>query len=112
MRYYVVSGLGNTPPLGPGMVDCGGGLSVRADLPCPDMTPIDLTTPAAIAAQAEWHARNARCQVYQRKEYAIDVGVGLLAAIVLPGWWSLLALPIAVMTEAYYPRSEDCNYGW
>lgn len=111
MRYY---SLGDVPPVGPGMVYCGDGLSVRADLPCP--APAPLPTPqqqiAINQAQVEYAARVLRCQAYQRKEYAVDVAAAIVAALVFPGAWALLALPIAVIVEAYYPKSEDCDYGW
>jgi hypothetical protein len=92
--------------------DCGGGLSVSKGTPCPVITPIDLTSPAAIQAQADWNARNARCKVYESKEYAALGVLALGAVLLLPGFWKLAALPAVVIADAYYPHSEDCNYGW
>ena len=104
------NGLGDGPPLGPGMKDCGGGSSVRADLACPVLTPLD---PALVAAgQAQWQARRDRCLVYTNKEHGIDTAVALAAAFLLPGAWKLLAIPLWVATDIWYPRSDDCDYGF
>jgi len=109
---YRMRGFGDVPPLGPGMKDCGGGTSVRQDLPCPVLTPINMNDPNVIAAQTAYDARIARCKVYQNKEYMIDAAAGLLAVFLLPGAWKLLAIPIAIAVEWNYPRSTDCDYGF
>ena len=107
-------GLGSTlPPMvtPADYTDCGGGLSVAKGTPCPlPAPPID---PALLAqGQAAYDARRARCVVYENKEKAIDLGVGLAAAWLLPGWWKLLALPIVIVFDTnFIPRIDDCDYG-
>jgi hypothetical protein len=101
------------PPLGPGMMDCGSGLSVQIGTVCPAIVP---DTPAQIASraqgQADYDARAARCKVYESKEHMVEIGAGVAAALLLPGSWKLAAIPVALALYAYYPRSVDCDYGF